>query len=239
MDTITKSAIDWITITGKSTGERAHLRACFDALASSYTSLGAKARPTRFRGYEATSINNLVFGERTDSVILVGMGSVANDLFHTQAPTMGNCTRLDVCLDIKLSDRNEALAAQVAHRFAGGYKVGQKTFKPVLTINFDGGQTVYFGARTGRYLLRLYDRNAKTGVGPMGETWRAEVQFNGDAAAAALKLFHVKQSNAVMIGATRSGKALVVTEFTEAGREKHYPEELEELYDLLAVDVKF
>jgi len=52
-------------------------------------------------------------------------------------------------------------------------------------------------------------------------------------------LFHVKQSNAVMIGATRSGKALVVTEFTEAGREKHYPEELEELYDLLAVDVKF
>jgi len=44
---------------------------------------------------------------------------------------------------------------------------------------------------------------------------------------------NVKSSNAVMVGATRSGKALVITTFTEDGREKEYPEELEELYEVL------
>jgi len=52
-------------------------------------------------------------------------------------------------------------------------------------------------------------------------------------------MFHVKQSNAVMIGATRSGKALVITEFTEAGRDKQYPEELEELYKVLETQAPF
>jgi len=46
---------------------------------------------------------------------------------------------------------------------------------------------------------------------------------------------NITQSNAVMIGATRSGKALVITTFTEEGRDKEYPEELEELYDALTV----
>jgi len=48
---------------------------------------------------------------------------------------------------------------------------------------------------------------------------------------------NLMQSNAVMIGATRSGKALVVTTFTENGRDKEYPEELEELYDALDITV--
>lgn len=55
---------------------------------------------------------------------------------------------------------------------------------------------------------------------------------------------NVKDSNAVMLGATRSGKALVITTFSEDGREKEYPEELQELYDVLDIstadkDLKF
>lgn len=190
---VVRSAIDWLTVTGRSDEERSHLRGCFDSLASRYRALGAKVRPTRFRGYESSSINGLVFGERPDSAILVAMGRVADELFFVEAPRMGNCTRLDVCCDLDLEKPDERLASKIAERFKDGYRVGQKTFRPVLTVNFDGGETVYFGKRTGRYLLRLYDRNAKTGDGELGKLWRAEVQFNGDAAAAALKLFHVKQ----------------------------------------------
>lgn len=51
-------------------------------------------------------------------------------------------------------------------------------------------------------------------------------------------LENIRASNAVMIGATRSGKALVITRFTEDGREKEYPEELEELYDVLDVSTE-
>jgi len=55
---------------------------------------------------------------------------------------------------------------------------------------------------------------------------------------------NLSRSNAVMIGSTRSGKALVITTFTEEGREKEYPEELDELYDALDImpleeDLKF
>lgn len=193
METVIRSAVDWLTITGRSPEERIYLVGLYDQIAKVYADLGHRAKPSRFRGYEGTTCNGLTIGKRDDSAILVAMGSVANDLFHTETPRMGNCTRLDVCVDIELEERDERLATKLSERFQGGYAVGQREYRPVLTRNFDGGETVYFGRRKSRYLLRVYDRNAKLGRGELGKVWRLEVQFNKEAAAAALKLFHVKQ----------------------------------------------
>ncbi len=189
MDSIKRTAVDWITLTGKSPDERLFLLSEFDSLAAIFRDVGHKTRPTKFRGYEGSTINNLTVGTRDDSVILVGMGATADDLFRLEAPRVGHCTRLDCAVDIEVEDAREQYAKDIAEQFADGLQVGRVLYKPVLTINFDKGQTVYFGRRTARYLLRFYDRNARLGRGQVGKVWRCEVQFNQEAAQAAMELF--------------------------------------------------
>ena len=194
MDTTYDSSVDWVTFVATTLDGRNELVSHYEKLSHQFSVLGYKTRPTRFKGYEGNTINGLTLGSREDSAILIGMGATAGDVLYSGLPRMVRCTRFDARVDILLEQAREFWAGDVATEWREGYKVGRAVYKPVLTTNFDGGQTVYFGRRDGRYLLRFYDRGAKTGRAPNGKVWRAEVQFNKEAAEAAWAL--MKRPNA-------------------------------------------
>ena len=178
---------DWFTRTAKGENERTRLSCYVEEIKKTLSDAGIKTRPLRFLGYEGHGYNYVQWGERGDSSILVAKGNMADILALEEFSQDDGYTRVDFAVTVELHAPNENVAKMHAEDLSDGtYKHG-RTYYPVFVQNLAGGQTFYIGSREKSYLLRVYDRGAKSGEAQLGLLWRYEVQVNRESCSKAVK----------------------------------------------------
>lgn len=82
-------------------------------------------------------------------------------------------TRIDIAVDIKMSERVLGLA----RKLKDGYK-GKKETKLIESLT---GSTFYCGSRESDVMIRIYDKSEEYGE-EQGKVWRFEVEYKGERA---------------------------------------------------------
>lgn len=97
-------------------------------------------------------------------------------------------TRIDIAVDIKMSERILGLA----RKLKDGYK-GKKEVKLIESLT---GDTFYCGSRESDVMVRIYDKSSEYGY-ELGRVWRFEVEYKGARAESVANYVAMQGSNGI------------------------------------------
>lgn|SRR6266571_1426776 len=182
----TNAAVDWMTCTATTAESRQTLWNLGESRLHAGECEGEKATRWHANGYSGWNAAGVALGERSNSVVLRLSGLEAAQQWGEAAAACENVSRLDLAVDTEFDPPMAELAGQI-YRDAG--HVASRNGRPpgrVLTINSDGGQTVYIGSRSSENFGRVYDKGREQDTRESGEWWRWETELKGDRAGSAL-----------------------------------------------------
>lgn len=79
-------------------------------------------------------------------------------------------TRVDLCIDIEMSEKVLGLARKLKDSYKGGHQI-----KLIESLT---GDTFYCGSRNAESMIRIYDKSPEYGF-ELGRVWRFEVEYKG------------------------------------------------------------
>lgn len=168
--------VDWLTATA-STGERGDLLwQVGQRLLVQSQSEGEF--PTRWHahGYEGWSVPHVALGARGDGTYLRLSGHKCRDQWKEAVGAAEHRTRTDLAVDVHLAPPMPLFTRERYSDALHKPSKGGRPTKKSLTINSDGGSTLYIGSRTSEGFGRLYDKGRETGTLPAGQWWRWELE---------------------------------------------------------------
>lgn len=176
---VVNSTVDWATFTSRTREGEAMLHEAFNDM---MPHLDEEPREWQWMGYYGLSGPGLACGSRADGTILRASGSWSNDIVWALPKAKDiRPSRVDLQATIK-TEHYQADLAETIYNHRDDYASGRKrvpTF--TLTVNTDGGATLYAGKRTSARMLRVYDKYAESKFNLEWENcWRYEVEFKGN-----------------------------------------------------------
>lgn len=166
----TKAAVDWLTCTTKGKEATAELMTALLGAIAPIEHPFSSLDTWRFRGYVGHSLNGVRWGLRDDGGIVVLSGARASALWRVVSAKATNVSRIDTAVTVTLQEPDTGVSER-AYVAARDECVAGSSF----IQNSRGGTTLYIGARSSRFMGRLYDKGAEQGESP-GLSWRYEVE---------------------------------------------------------------
>lgn len=184
--TVLESQLDWLTASfhTKAAAERA--KADADRWARSEVSEGAQVKPFRLGGYEGWQAGRVRLGTRLDGALLQLSGDFAERYVGHVGPRATNVSRIDLAVTVRPDPPRPFLAYSSYEDAFDFRRVHPTSARPLVTMNGDGGQTLYLGDRASNWFLRVYNKEAECldahdelGAQHYAGCWRYELEVKG------------------------------------------------------------
>lgn len=185
--------VDWLTATASDSFMASKIWEYASKLAYEIEAAGNFARRWNWRGYSGYTMQGLRYGHRSDGVICIVSGGLAQDCFYDLMRYCDNVSRVDLALTYTLNQPIPDVALTYYEYLVKGE--GSEHPQAVKTIsliqNSQGGQTLYIGSRRSDQYGRVYDkgRESTTDI-EVGKIWRYEVEFKSKRALAVANKLH-------------------------------------------------
>lgn len=181
-DVIKELGCDYITLTASNRPEIGSLHSVASELFRNQSALGNKHRSWALRGYKGFACGEVEIGTREDSLIVRTRGSVSHASWTTLLDHADNCSRFDVQVTVEVMDHVQKRIDRI--RRAAERHSAKHNAKPVVrwVREFNGGYTLYLGARESNVFARIYDKFHHSKLDHYRQCVRIECQFQ-DAAA--------------------------------------------------------
>jgi hypothetical protein len=198
-----RSGIDWLTVRaeGKDSGGDLMLLAWHILDENSATLPPPRpARLMRYDGWRAGPVGLMVHEDRT---LLSLAGHFAQRYFEKVAAINCKATRIDLAVDVMLSEPVLAATSAYARLVRDTEKEERDGYKSkfALISSSDKGSTLYLGRRASGHYSRLYDKGIESGTETVGRLWRYEVEYKQTAANPCfLAVNHTADRNDLILG---------------------------------------
>lgn len=186
------AGVDWITVTyARDTEVHNYTLAQVLPLIRGFAQgggVGYKVKSFGTNGYSGISIAGAAWARREDSAMMK-LSGYSGGLFQDLPDIdQARCTRLDVRLDCKWPAASKPALAHWAYNASREYKRTNagRPWKQSIIVG-DDGNTCYLGSRQSAMMIRVYDKEAESGLPEYKGVWRIEIEFKEDLAN---ELFH-------------------------------------------------
>jgi hypothetical protein len=193
---VLESQLDWLTASfhTRESADRANGDA--DRWARQERDAGAEVKPFHLGGYVGWLAGRVRFGRRLDGALLQLSGDLAERHVDTVARRASNVSRVDLAVTVRVAPPRADLASDAYDDALGFRGVHPTSARPSLTMNGDGGQTLYLGQRESNWFLRLYNKEAECvenddeeGASHYVGCWRYELEVKGPDAFRQVQLY--------------------------------------------------
>jgi len=169
------ATVDYLTMTSKSdkVGFDWYEKFCY----LRDNSLEMKGRQVSNRdllGYSGFAIDGALWWghNHVNGYIMQAVSKFADDLYGKLYAPLGNVTRIDLAVTMKLDPPDKNMAARHYNKLL---KTGLKTANNRILTSSKGGTTLYVGSAKSDRFGRLYDKGLQSGTEEGGKLWRYEV----------------------------------------------------------------
>lgn len=140
----------------------------------------------RLQGYDGWGSGGCFVGEREDGFMGQFSGSFADDAFFKFHRRDCHVSRIDLRVDVKYRIMPQTVARKgyTSAIRANDELPASRRRKIYLVMGSDGGDTLYVGAPSSEQRGRLYNKEIQSEDPIYGRTWRYEVVYRNDSAAA-------------------------------------------------------
>lgn len=168
--------VDWLTLTATRQGLGNDLWRVGEELIAESEEEGEFPSRWHLHGYEGWSTPHVALGSRVDGCYLRLSSEKARDKWQHALGAAERCTRADIAVDVQLDPPVPLYSRKL---YVDASHVSPSNGRPpgrTLTINSDGGSTLYIGSRSSEGMGRVYDKGRETQTQPAGRWWRWELE---------------------------------------------------------------
>lgn len=169
------AGLDWLTLTSP---EKASGDAWLNLFNSYYDQVkDEEPPPVEYKGrwYTGRKMRHLSWGQDPErGFILIASGGLANEIWEKALPPVHRVTRVDLAMDVQLSELVEMARHSYDLINKGDGKI-QRNY--TFWQNNKGGSTLYVGSRQSVMFGRLYDKGVESGTDEPNCLWRYEVEY--------------------------------------------------------------
>jgi len=174
---VIEARCDWITATGKKTGQAANLFDFAHSQLDAETNAGGKLESWHFQGYSGFQSGNWRVGWGREGSIAIASQEQAAIAARTLADLSDHFSRIDYCVTGISNLPNFNPVSDFWRRIKLDPERPKNAPEATIILKSRGGETFYLGERTAAYYTRVYNKHFESdGEYPPG-TWRFEVEL--------------------------------------------------------------